>query len=458
VTLRLHDTLSRSTKELEPVTPGAVSIYVCGPTVQSPPHVGHMRSAIAFDILRRWLNASGYDVTFLRNVTDIDDKILHNAGHEDIPWWALATRNTRAFTEAYDALNVLPPTGEPRATGHVPEMVALMHRLIDAGHAYAAGGDVYFDVRSLPSYGALSGQKPEAMLSTEDLGAKRNPLDFAMWKGAKPGEPAWETPWGPGRPGWHLECSAMATRYLGAEFDIHGGGYDLVFPHHENEIAQSNAAGDPFARIWLHNGMVNTGGEKMSKSLGNSLVVADVLERASAQSVRYFLGSAHYRSDLDWSEDALVEAETTYTRITRFLDRAREVVGDVDAAQVPAAFAEALDDDLSVPRALGVVHETVRAGNTALAANDEASIRTAYAETTAMLEVLGLSPDDFAVGGRDDDKLRAAVDQLVPAMLDARQAARERKDFAEADRIRDALAAAGVVVEDTPAGPRWRVG
>jgi cysteinyl-tRNA synthetase len=458
VTLRLHDTLSRSTKELEPVTPGAVSIYVCGPTVQSPPHVGHMRSAIAFDILRRWLNASGYDVTFLRNVTDIDDKILHNAGHEDIPWWALATRNTRAFTEAYDALNVLPPTGEPRATGHVPEMVALMHRLIDAGHAYAAGGDVYFDVRSLPSYGALSGQKPEAMLSTEDLGAKRNPLDFAMWKGAKPGEPAWETPWGPGRPGWHLECSAMATRYLGAEFDIHGGGYDLVFPHHENEIAQSNAAGDPFARIWLHNGMVNTGGEKMSKSLGNSLVVADVLERASAQSVRYFLGSAHYRSDLDWSEDALVEAETTYTRITGFLDRAREVVGDVDAAQVPTAFAEALDDDLSVPRALGVVHETVRAGNTALAANDEASIRTAYAETTAMLEVLGLSPDDFAVGGRDDDKLRAAVDQLVPAMLDARQAARERKDFAEADRIRDALAAAGVVVEDTPAGPRWRVG
>jgi cysteinyl-tRNA synthetase len=458
VTLRLHDTLSRSTKELEPVTPGAVSIYVCGPTVQSPPHVGHMRSAIAFDILRRWLNASGYDVTFLRNVTDIDDKILHNAGHEDIPWWALATRNTRAFTEAYDALNVLPPTGEPRATGHVPEMVALMHRLIDAGHAYAAGGDVYFDVRSLPSYGALSGQKPEAMLSTEDLGAKRNPLDFAMWKGAKPGEPAWETPWGPGRPGWHLECSAMATRYLGAEFDIHGGGYDLVFPHHENEIAQSNAAGDPFARIWLHNGMVNTGGEKMSKSLGNSLVVADVLERASAQSVRYFLGSAHYRSDLDWSEDALVEAETTYTRITGFLDRAREVVGDVDAAQVPAAFAEALDDDLSVPRALGVVHETVRAGNTALAANDEASIRTAYAETTAMLEVLGLAPDDFAVGGRDDDKLRAAVDQLVPAMLDARQAARERKDFAEADRIRDALAAAGVVVEDTPAGPRWRVG
>jgi cysteinyl-tRNA synthetase len=458
VTPRLHDTLSRSTKELEPVTPGAVSIYVCGPTVQSPPHVGHMRSAIAFDILRRWLSASGYDVTFLRNVTDIDDKILHNAGHEDIPWWALATRNTRAFTEAYDALNVLPPTGEPRATGHVPEMVRLMQRLIDKGHAYAAGGDVYFDVRSLPAYGALSGQKPEAMLSTEDPGAKRDPLDFALWKGAKPGEPAWETPWGPGRPGWHLECSAMATRYLGAEFDIHGGGLDLVFPHHENEIAQSNAAGDPFARIWLHNGMVNTAGEKMSKSLGNSLIVSDVLQRARPQAVRYFLGSAHYRSDLDWSEEALVEADAAYTRITGFLERAGEALGEVDVASVPPAFAEAMDDDLSVPRALGVVHETVRAGNTALADGDTGSLRTAYSAVRAMLDVLGLAPQDFAVSSGDDDKLRAAVDHLVPAMLDARQAARERKDFAEADRVRDALAAAGVIVEDTPAGPRWRIG
>jgi cysteinyl-tRNA synthetase len=458
VTLRLHDTLARSTKALEPVTPGAVSIYVCGPTVQSPPHVGHARSAIAFDILRRWLIASGYDVTFLRNVTDIDDKILHNAGHEDIAWWALATRNTREFTAAYDALNVLPPTGEPRATGHVPEMIALMQRLIDGGHAYAAGGDVYFDVRSLPAYGALSGQRPEAMLSTEDPGAKRDPLDFALWKGAKPGEPAWETPWGPGRPGWHLECSAMATRYLGAEFDIHGGGLDLVFPHHENEIAQSNAAGDPFARIWLHNGMVNTGGEKMSKSLGNSLVVADVLQRARPQAVRYLLGSAHYRSDLDWSEDALVEADAAYTRITGFLDRAQELVGRTDSGELPAAFAEAMDDDLSVPRALGVVHETVRAGNTALAAGQEAAVRSSYGAVRAMLDILGLAPDDFAIAGGDDDKLRGAVDALIPAMLEARQAARARKDFAEADRIRDALAAAGVVVEDTSAGARWRIG
>src|SRR3954452_2061728 len=426
VTLRLYDTLSRSTKAREPVTPGAVSIYVCGPTVQSPPHVGHMRSAIAFDILRRWLSASGYDVVFLRNVTDIDDKILHNAGHEDIPWWALATRNTRLFTEGYGALNVLPPTGEPRATGHVPEMVTLMQRLIDAGHAYAAGGDVYFDVRSFSSYGALSGQQPDQMLSGEEPAHKRDALDFALWKGAKPGEPAWETPWGPGRPGWHLECSAMATRYLGSEFDIHGGGLDLVFPHHENEIAQSNAAGDPFARIWLHNGMVNTGGEKMSKSLGNSLVVADVLQRARPQAVRYFLGSAHCRSDLDWSEDALVEADAAYTRVTGFLDRASHLLGETcqdqpvqpprerpDKSQMPQAFDEAMNDDLSVPRALGVVHETVRAGNTALAAGDKDGVRSAYGEVRAMLDVLGLSVADFGGTGGGYGKVRAAGDKLV---------------------------------------------
>src|SRR6059058_2513698 len=324
--LRLYDTLTRTTREFTPVHVGAASIYVCGPTVQSAPHVGHARSAVAFDILRRWLAASGYDVTFLRNVTDIDDKILHNAGHENIPWWALATRNTRAFTDAYDALNVLPPTGEPRATGHVPEMVELMQRLIDSGHAYAAAGDVYFDVRSFPSYGALSGQQPDQMLNAEEPGAKRDPLDFALWKGAKPGEPQWETPWGPGRPGWHLECSAMATRYLGPEFDIHGGGLDIVFPHHENEVAQSNAAGDGFARYWLHNGLVNTGGAKMSKSLGNSPVVADVLQRARPQAVRYFLGAPHYRSELDWSEEGLADADTAFSRIENFLDRAAELL------------------------------------------------------------------------------------------------------------------------------------
>jgi cysteinyl-tRNA synthetase len=455
--LRLHDTLTRSTRDFQPIRDGHVGIYVCGPTVQSPPHVGHARSAIAFDILRRWLTATGYDVAFLRNVTDIDDKILHNAGHEDVPWWSLATRNTRAFTTAYDALNVLPPTGEPRATGHVTEMVELMRRLIDDGHAYAADGDVYFDVRSFSAYGALSGQNPDQMLAAADDGsAKRDPLDFALWKGGKPGEPLWPTPWGPGRPGWHLECSAMATRYLGANFDIHGGGVDLVFPHHENEVAQSNAVGDGFANYWLHNGLVNTGGEKMSKSLGNSLVVADVLQRARPQAVRYYLGSAHYRSDLDWSEDGLAEAETAYGRIEGFLQRAAEMLGDEVNATIPQAFAEAMNDDLGVSRALGVLHDTVRAGNTALADGDKESLTSAYSAVVAMTGVLGLAPGDFATGG-DHGRLRDVIGGLVPAMLEAREVARARKDFAEADRIRDALAGSGVVLEDTPAGPRWRL-
>src|SRR3954453_14468030 len=433
--LRLHDTHARSTRDFTPIRDGHVGIYVCGPTVQSPPHVGHARSAIAFDILHRWLTAIGYDVTFLRNVTDIDDKILPNAGHEDIAWWALASRNTRAFTAAYDALNVLPPTGEPRATGHVPEMVVLMQRLIDAGHAYAADGDVYFDVRSFSAYGALSGQKPDQMLAAADDGsAKRDPLDFALCKGAKPGEPSWPTPWGPGRPGWHLECSAMATRYLGAEFDIHGGGVDLVFPHHENEVAQSNAAGDAFARYWLHHGLVNTGGEKMTKSLGNSLVVAEVLQRARPQAVRYYLGSAHYRSDLDWGEDGLAEAESAYARIEGFLQRAAEMLGDDVTAAIPEPFAAAMNDDLAVSRALGVLHDTVRAGNTALADGDKETVTSAYAAVVAMTDVLGLAPGDFARGG-DDSRLHNVVDGLVPAMLEAREAARARKDSAEADRI-----------------------
>jgi len=458
--LRLHDTLSGDVRDFVPLRADEriVTMYVCGPTVQAAPHVGHVRSAIAFDILRRWLLASGYDVQFLRNVTDIDDKILHDAGHAGVPWWAHATHHHRLFVQAYDALNVLPPTGEPRATGHVTEMVELMQRLIDRGHAYAAGGDVYFDVRSFDSYGALSRQQPDQMRSAEDAGVKRDPLDFALWKAAKPGEPTWPTPWGPGRPGWHLECSAMATRYLGPEFDIHGGGQDLVFPHHENEVAQSVAAGDGFARFWLHHGLVNTGGEKMSKSLGNSLVVADVLTRARPQAVRYLLGSAHYRSDIQWSDDALADADASYSRIEGFLQRADEIVSPPAESALPAAFAEALDDDLAVPRALAVLHESVRAGNAALADGDKAALETAAGEVRAMTKVLGLSPDDFATGAGADGALRPVVDALVPAMLAARDEARARKDYAEADRLRDALAAAGVVIEDTPAGPRWRVG
>jgi cysteinyl-tRNA synthetase len=466
VTLRLHDTLTRTTREFTPVHPGAASIYVCGPTVQSPPHVGHLRSAIAFDVLRRWLLATGYDVTFLRNVTDIDDKILHNAGHEEISWWALAERNTRAFTAAYDALGVLPPTVEPRATGHVPEMIVLMQRLIDAGHAYPAGGSVYFDVRSFPSYGELSGQRIDAMQASEDPGDKRDALDFALWKAAKPGEPTWETPWGPGRPGWHLECSAMATKYLGPTFDIHGGGLDLVFPHHENEIAQSCAAGDGFARFWLHNGLVNTGGEKMSKSLGNSLVVADVLERVRPQAVRYVLGAAHYRSIIDWTPEGLADADAAYARLETFVRNALDLLdgpGDAEALALEAgeatetwqAFAEAMDDDLAVPRALGVLHGAVRDGNGLLAGGDRKALAAVLAVVRRMLAVLGLDPvSQWPAAGSD---LTPVVDALVGVALQARQAARERKDFAEADRVRDALTAAGIVVEDTAQGPRWRI-
>jgi cysteinyl-tRNA synthetase len=457
VALRLYDTRRRAVDDFTPLRPGVVTMYVCGPTVQSAPHIGHVRSAVAFDVLRRWLSATGYAVEHVRNVTDIDDKIIANATDTD-PWWALATRVTREFDDSYEALNCLPPTGEPRATGHITEMTALIQRLIDSGHAYAADGDVYFDVRSFPSYGELSGQRPDAMQPAEDTGAKRDVLDFALWKGAKPGEPSWDTPWGPGRPGWHIECSAMATKYLGATFDIHGGGRDLIFPHHENELAQSCAAGDGFARVWLHHGMLNTGGAKMSKSAGNSMFVPDLLAGSRPQAMRYYLASPHYRSDSDWSDSGLADAEAAYSRIEGFLSRATERYGEPDAAATwPAEFAAAMDDDLATPAAFGEIHEAVRRGNTALSDGDDDAGRLALGQVAAMTRVLGLWPADFADAGTDSG-LQRVVEAIVPALLEARQLARERKDFAESDRIRDALAAAGVSVEDTPDGPRWRVG
>jgi cysteinyl-tRNA synthetase len=454
--LRLYDTRTRAVRDFAPLRDGVVGIYVCGPTVQAAPHIGHMRTFVGMDLLRRWLTASGYAVELVQNVTDIDDKILRISDTSGEPWWALATRMTRAFNAVSDSLNVLPPTGEPRATGHVPEMITLIQRLIDSDHAYAAGGDVYFDVRSWPAYGELSGQRIDAMQSTEEAGAKRDALDFTLWKGAKPGEPAWETPWGPGRPGWHLECSAMATRYLGPTFDIHGGGLDLVFPHHENEVAQSQAAGEEFARFWLHGGLLTVGGGKMGKSLGNSLLVTDLLAEHGAPALRYALSSAHYRSASEWSTEGIVEAGAAYSRISGFLQRAAERIGDPPAdASVPTAFANAMDDDLAVSAALGVVHDEVRRGNNALAAGDDGGLAESLASVAAMTKVLGLWPGDFetASGGG----LAPVVDALVPALLATRQAARERKDFAESDRIRDALVAAGVAVEDTPDGPRWRV-
>ncbi len=481
MTLRLYDTAARKVRDFVPLVPGKVSLYLCGATVQAPPHIGHIRSGVSFDVLVRWLKASGYQVTFCRNVTDIDDKILRAAAAEGVPWWQVAQRNERAFGRAYDVLGCLPPEVEPRATGHVPEMVELMRRLIDSGHAYAAGGDVYFGISSCPSYGSLSGQRPEHMLAADDTdtaGAKRDPRDFTLWKGAKPGEPSWQTPWGPGRPGWHLECSAMATKYLGPAFDIHGGGLDLVFPHHENELAQSRAAGDGFAQYWLHNGLVGVAGEKMSKSLGNSLLVDVMITQVRPVELRYYLGQAHYRSGLEYSPDALAEAVAAYRGIEGFVLRAAELTGPAGtrgpaAAAVasagpagegtatgdwPAGFTAALDDDLAVPQALAVVHDVLRTGNNALAAGDAEALASALASVRGMLGVLGLDPlAPPWVSRAGDDDLRGVVEALITMALDERQAARERKDYAAADAIRDRLRAAGVIIEDTPYGPRFEL-
>jgi cysteinyl-tRNA synthetase len=455
MSLALYDTGTRSVREFVPLEDGRASVYYCGATVQGAPHIGHLRSGLAVDVLRRWLEHSGLTVTMARNVTDIDDKILAVAAGEGVPWWQVSYRNERAFDAAYDALGVLPPTIEPRATGHVPEMIVLMRRLIDAGHAYAAGGDVYFAVRTWPDYGRLSGQQIGSMQQGEPTGAKRDPVDFALWKGAKPGEPAWETPWGPGRPGWHLECSAMSTKYLGPTFDIHGGGLDLIFPHHENELAQSSAVGDGFARWWFHNGLLTLGGEKMSKSLGNSLNVSEMLQRWRPVELRYYLISAHYRSVMDYSEEAVAEAASAYRRVEGFLTRAAELTGEGPPTAVPAAFAAAMDDDLAVPQALAVVHGSVHEGNAALAAGDKATVAEKYGEVRAMLGALGVDP--LAAPWRDERRadLTPVVDALVRVALEQRQEARARKEYAAADAIRDRLAAAGIAVEDTPAGPRW---
>ena len=458
MSLRLYDTATRSVRDFVPITDGKVGIYLCGATVQAPPHVGHIRSGLCFDVLRRWLEHNGNDVTFVRNVTDVDDKIIHNAGHEDVPFWLLAQREERSFNRAYDVLGCLPPTVEPRATGHIPEMIELIARLIDAGHAYAAGGDVYFKVRSFDKYGALSGQRLDDILASPDEDtAKLDPHDFALWKGAKTDEPYWNTPWGPGRPGWHIECSAMAEKYLGATFDIHGGGLDLIFPHHENEIAQSQAAGDGFARYWLHNAWVTTAGEKMSKSLGNSLLVSEVVQRVRPIELRYYLVSAHYRSMIEFSEEAMQEAGTGFRRLEGFLDRASERVGVIEPGDIPETFTAAMDDDLSIPAALAVVHECVTEGNKHLAAGSLDEVRSSAASVRAMLAILGVDPfsSTWAAAGGNSSDMRSAIDALVAVALDQRKAARERKDYQAADLIRDQLAAAGIAIEDTSQGPRW---
>jgi len=457
VTLHIYDSATRTQREFVPREPGKASIYLCGLTPQGPPHIGHTRNWVTTDILRRWLMHCGYEVTLVRNVTDIDDKILTKAAEADEAWWALSYYFERSIREAEVALGCLPPTYEPRATGHITEMVELIARLIERGMAYAADGDVFFDVKALPSYGSLSGQKLDEMEPAGDSvgdARKRDPRDFALWKGHKSHEPltaSWPTPWGRGRPGWHLECSAMATKYLGPVFDIHGGGLDLIFPHHENELAQSTGAGDGFARYWMHNGLLNLGGTKMSKSLGNVLGVAELTKTTPAVELRYYLGSAHYRSTMEYSPEALAEAGAAYRRIANFLERADERVS-AHTVDVPTAFAQALDDDLAVPRALAVLHDTVRAGNAALESGDEAALATASGAVHAMATVLGVDPAQWEAATSD---LTAVVDSLVAVALEQRRAARARADYVAADAVRDQLAAAGVIVEDTAAGPRW---
>lgn len=429
--------------------------------------MGHLRSAVAFDVLQRWLERSGYAVTMIRNVTDIDDKTLTKAAESGAQWWAWALKFEREFQAAYAAVGVLPPAAEPRATGHIPEIVGLIERLIERGHAYVSDGSVYFDVRSYAQYGALTNQALEDLAPATDAASetKRDPRDFALWKARKEGEPltaSWDSPWGAGRPGWHIECSAMARRYLGDAFDIHGGGLDLRFPHHENEQAQSRAAGYDFAQLWMHSAWVTQSGAKMSKSLGNGLLVSEVLSRYPAPALRLALAQVHYRSMLEYSDASMDDAATTWARLAGFVARASERVGaptlaDVADATLPPAFVEAMDDDLAVPRAVAVVHDAVRAGHAALTAGDTTALAASLLEVRAMLSVLGLDPAAPEWAGTESSATGAmeALDTLVQADIEARAHARSSKDWAAADAIRDRLAAAGIVLEDSSEGARW---
>ena len=471
MTMRLFDSHAQAIREFQPIQPNRVGIYLCGPTVQGAPHVGHLRSALVYDILRIWFEVNGTKVTLVRNVTDIDDKVLENAKASGEDWFALAYRFELEFNEAYRALNIAAPTYEPRATASIPEMLELIDRLIESGYAYVAedaSGDVYFASAKWPSYGELTNQKLDDMANDDGAEGrgKRDPRDFALWKGRKAGEPetaSWNTKFGAGRPGWHIECSAMSTKYLGANFDIHGGGLDLRFPHHENELAQSRAAGDQFANYWLHNGLVNVNGQKMSKSLGNSIYAADLLKAGSPLAVRYYLGSAQYRSVLDYHEGVLDEAQTAIDRIAAYLDRAtrrlagtKHELGDVEArASLPAKFVEAMNDDLNVPAALAVLHETVRLGNSAIDSDDLAAAASALASVSAILHVLNLDPRAEQWDTSGDSAAIAALGQVIEMLLEERRAARANKDFAKADAIRDRLTAAGITIEDAAETTHW---
>lgn len=453
--LELFDSKSQELRAFTPLTSGHVEMYVCGPTVQSAPHLGHLRSALVYDVLTRWLKASDYTVTLVRNVTDIDDKVLVNAGDRD--WREFAKEVEATFDDAYNKLNILEPTHKPHATEHIDDMIALVQKLIKLGHAYQAedgSANVFFDTASWSNYGELTNQKLENMEGETDAShGRKSPNDFALFKAHKPEEPitaAWETPWGLARPGWHIECSAMAKHFLGESFDIHGGGLDLRFPHHENELAQSSAAGDRFANFWLHNALVTINGNKMSKSLGNGVSVEDLTKAGSWGAIRYWLLSAQYRSNLDYSESSIRDAQAALDRITGFLKRTTDTKQiHVDSQAIPAEFKEAMDSDLNVPGALAVIHERVRAGNTAFDSNDEAKLSECVEQVKAMVHVLGLT---FAY---QEPLISEELTKQVEDLIQRRQQAKLAKDFARADQIRLELEELGVTLKDMKDVTMW---
>jgi cysteinyl-tRNA synthetase len=462
--MKIFDSKSAQLREFVPISSGRVGIYVCGPTVQSVAHIGHLRSALSYDVMARWLTHLGNQVTLVRNVTDIDDKVLEKAVEQNQDWWSLAYANELLFAADFRRLGIQAPSYEPRATGHIPQMLNLIATLIERGHAYRAldgSANVYFDTASWQSYGELTNQSPDDMDGQESAADKKRAQDFALWKAAKPNEPAtaaWDSEFGSGRPGWHIECSAMASHYLGTNFDIHGGGLDLRFPHHENELAQSTAAGHGFANYWVHNGLVTVSGQKMSKSLGNSVHSSDLFALASAQTVRYYLSSAHYRSVLDYQPSVLAEAEAALGRILGFLERAGRELSQTRFSEadgtiaIPAEFADEMNDDFNVPAALAVVHELVRSGNSDL---DEQRLREASQkrdQVTLMLEVLGLAPSQWESQVSAEHQ---ALDSLVLALIAERDRARDAKDYATADRIRDQLSAAGIELADSQNQTHW---
>jgi cysteinyl-tRNA synthetase len=459
--LRLNDTLQRGVVPFEPRDEGKVAMYVCGPTVQSEPHVGHGRSAVAFDAIRRYLAWRGYEVTFVRNVTDIEDKIIAAANESGETVEALAEKMGRRFSDAYLALGALAPDHEPRATEHIPGIISLIETLIDRGLAYPSEGDVYFSVRAFEGYGRLSGHDPDELRSGSriEVGeSKHDPLDFALWKGAKPGEPWWDSPWGPGRPGWHIECSVMALSLLGADFDIHGGGTDLIFPHHENEIAQSEGAtGTRFARYWLHNGMVNLGGEKMAKSTGLVVDLKTLIDQQGGRALRLLYLRAHYRSPIEYSQELLDEAQEALDRLERFLGRAD--IGAPDEAALEA-FRAAMDDDFGTPQAVSQLFDLVREGNRLLDSGEDASaIAGAVDEIYRVLGLADAAPPPPSGLDLGDLGVRFGVDgtgeRLIVGLIALRERARVERRFEDADEIRDALDEAGIVLEDGPNGTRW---